>query len=102
MLFRSINRQGGEFQRLVAVAAQQGRTLNGEAPEDVYNAIYTATTDFDSYIALLNRVVTGVEAIQVRSADDNNFMRVRRIISLGEQDNEKAFPKDTRKAWVTT
>ena len=94
-----INRQAGDFQRLVAVAALQGRTLNGEGQEDVYNAIYTQANDIDSFVAALNQVLSGVEAIQVRSADNNGFMRVRRIIPTTEQFNEKAFPKGVRKAW---
>ena len=94
-----INRQAGELQRLVAVAALAGQTLNGEGPNDVYNAIYTATTDLDSYIAALSHVLVGVEAIQVRSGDDNGFMRVRRIIPTTEAVNPKAFPSGTRKAW---
>ena len=97
-----INRQTGDFQKLTGLAALSGRSLNGEPPEQVYNAIYTRATTLEQFVADLNTVLTGVEGIQIRTSDANGFMRVRRIIPLTEQFNEKAFQKGTQLAWDAT
>jgi len=98
-----INQATGELQKVVAVAALQGRTYNGEPTERVFDAIYTAGgPNVDQFVAALDQVLRGTEAVQVRSEGKDGFMRVRKLIHPDEQTNPKAYPKNTRFSWDAT